>query len=92
MFVDSKRTAAMKAAAITTMVLAVAAVAANAQENSQADTNEQLLACGNIADQAERMDCFNTVLEGLDRTLHRRRVLGGNQCREKVSRDRGAGP
>ncbi len=65
MFVDSKINAAKTVALVTTVMLAVAVVPANAQENSAADTNEQLLSCRGITDQVERIACFDAVVEDL---------------------------
>lgn len=65
MFGHSKINAAKTVALVTTVLLAVAVVPANAQKNSAADTNEQLLACRGISDQVERIACFDAVVEDL---------------------------
>jgi hypothetical protein len=52
-------------ALIAAVLLPLVAASANSQETSQAETNERLLACGNIADQAKRVACFDAVVQGL---------------------------
>jgi hypothetical protein len=65
MFGHSKINATKTVALVTTVLLSVTVVAANAQESSAADTNEQLLACRGISDQVERIACFDAVVEDL---------------------------
>jgi len=55
---------------VTVTAVAAAAMAAStatkAQEMTQNQVDEQIRACGAIADTDERMDCFNSVVESLD--------------------------
>jgi hypothetical protein len=58
-------------AAKTAVIMAAATVAfagaaaVRAQEDAQNQTNEQLLACDRISDPAEKMACFNAVVDNL---------------------------
>jgi hypothetical protein len=67
MFVVSKK---LVTRLVTVTAVAAAAMAAStatkAQEMTQNQVDEQIRACGAIADTDERMDCFNSVVESLD--------------------------
>jgi hypothetical protein len=66
MFINRKRSATKAVVAIAIATVVGGPVAALAQDNAQDETDERIRACGEIEDATERMDCFNTVVEGLN--------------------------
>jgi hypothetical protein len=66
MFINRKRSATKAVVAIAIATVIGGPVAALAQDNAQDETDERIRACGEIEDATERMDCFNTVVEGLN--------------------------
>jgi len=62
MFTYSTSTAAKTAA---TLLVVVMAIGGPTLVNAQSDTDEQLLACDQITDAAEKMACFDAVVKSL---------------------------
>lgn len=66
MFAYSTRTTAKMAALVAAAIVPFGGSAAvGAQDNAQNRTNERLLACAGISDPAEKMACFDAVVEDL---------------------------
>ncbi len=66
MFAYSTRTAAKMAALVAAAIVPFGGSAAvGAQDDAQNRTNERLLACAGISDPAEKMACFDAVVEDL---------------------------
>lgn len=66
MFAYSTRTAAKMAALVAAAIVSFGGSAAvGAQDDAQNRTNERLLACAGISDPAEKMACFDAVVEDL---------------------------
>lgn len=63
MFAYAKRPAIKAVVVLSAAIFAIGGpIATGAQDN----TDEQIRACGEIEDAAERMECFNAVVESLD--------------------------
>ncbi len=69
MIAYSTRTAAKTAAIMAAAIMAIGGTApVCAQDGAQNGTTEQLLACDGMINPAERLACFNAVVEGLQQS------------------------